>query len=88
MFDPIDALIHDLFEWVGPRPLPYSEVIGAWRTFALVFPSGGRQRKSVHYPGASTGLGSFVSVTAAGRIYLAQHHQRPEATQAEDLPES
>ncbi len=32
MFDPVDALILDLLEWIGPGSRPYSEVIEAWRT--------------------------------------------------------
>ena len=32
MSDPVDALIVDLLEWIGPRGRPYSEVIDAWRT--------------------------------------------------------
>jgi hypothetical protein len=30
--DPVDALILDLLEWIGPESRPYSEVIEAWRT--------------------------------------------------------
>ncbi len=32
MSDPVEALLLDLLEWVGPRPRPYAEVIEAWRT--------------------------------------------------------
>ena len=32
MTDPVDALILDLLEWIGPSPRPYAEVIAAWRT--------------------------------------------------------
>ncbi len=32
MPDPVDALVLDLLEWIGPRPRPYAEVIEAWRT--------------------------------------------------------
>ena len=32
MSDPVEPLILDLLEWIGPRPRPYSEVIDAWRT--------------------------------------------------------
>jgi len=32
MAEPIDALIVDLLEWIGPRPRPRAEVIEAWRT--------------------------------------------------------
>jgi len=30
--DPVDALILDLLEWIGPSGRPYGEVIEAWRT--------------------------------------------------------
>ena len=32
MSDPVDALVVDLLEWIGPGPKPYAEVIAAWRT--------------------------------------------------------
>lgn len=32
MSDPVEALILDLLEWIGPRPRPYAEVLEAWRT--------------------------------------------------------
>ena len=32
MTDPVDALVLDLLEWIGPGPRPYAEVIDAWRT--------------------------------------------------------
>jgi hypothetical protein len=32
MSDPIEPLIIDLLEWIGPRSRPYAEVIEAWRT--------------------------------------------------------
>lgn len=32
MSDPVEPLIMDLLEWIGPRPRPYAEVIEAWRT--------------------------------------------------------
>ncbi len=32
MPDPVDALILDLLEWIGPQGRPYREVIDAWRT--------------------------------------------------------
>lgn len=30
--DPVDSLILDLLEWIGPSPRPYAEVMAAWRT--------------------------------------------------------
>jgi hypothetical protein len=32
MSDPLDALILDLLEWIGPDARPYEETMGAWRT--------------------------------------------------------
>jgi hypothetical protein len=30
--DPVEPLILDLLEWIGPHPRPYAEVLEAWRT--------------------------------------------------------
>jgi hypothetical protein len=32
MSDPVEPLILDLLEWIGPQPRPYVEVLEAWRT--------------------------------------------------------
>ena len=32
MTDPVEPLVLDLLEWIGPRAKPYSEVIEVWRT--------------------------------------------------------
>jgi hypothetical protein len=32
MSDPVDTLVADRLEWIGPRGRPYAEVIDAWRT--------------------------------------------------------
>ena len=32
MADPVQALIVDLLEWIGPGGRPYAEVMEAWRT--------------------------------------------------------
>jgi D-3-phosphoglycerate dehydrogenase len=32
MSEPVDALVIDLLEWIGPRARPYREVMDAWRT--------------------------------------------------------
>jgi D-3-phosphoglycerate dehydrogenase len=32
MPDPVEPLILDLLEWIGPKPRPYAEVMEAWRT--------------------------------------------------------
>jgi hypothetical protein len=30
--DPVDSLVIDLLEWIGPNPRPSGEVLDAWRT--------------------------------------------------------
>jgi hypothetical protein len=30
--NPVEALILDLLEWIGPQSRPYTEVMDAWRT--------------------------------------------------------
>jgi len=32
MSDPVEPLILDLLEWIGPHARPYAEVLEAWRT--------------------------------------------------------
>src|SRR5262245_55352424 len=32
MANPVDALVLDLLEWIGPGARPYREVMDAWRT--------------------------------------------------------
>ena len=32
MNDPVEALVLDLLEWIGPGERPYREVIDAWHT--------------------------------------------------------
>jgi D-3-phosphoglycerate dehydrogenase / 2-oxoglutarate reductase len=32
MSDPVEPLILDLLEWIGPGSRPYAEVMEAWRT--------------------------------------------------------
>ena len=73
MADPVEALVRDLLEWIGPQPRPYPEVIDAWRTSCPRLPvwEEANARGFVtreHRPGT----GTFVSVTDAGRAFLAQ----------------
>ena len=75
MSDPVEALILDLLEWIGPKSRPYSEVIEAWRTSCPRLPVWEEANcrgflKQEH----QTGVGVFVSVSALGRTFLAEHH--------------
>ena len=74
MPDPVEALVRDLLEWIGPQPRPYPEVIDAWRTSCPRLPvwEEANARGFVdreHRPGK----GTFVSVSDEGRAFLAQH---------------
>ena len=71
MADPVDALVMDLLDWIGPRAMPYSEVIEAWRTSCPRLPvweeanaRGYIQRE--HLPGA----GVLISVSLLGLAAL------------------
>jgi hypothetical protein len=78
MTDPVEPLVLDLLEWIGPKPRPYAEVIEAWRTSCPRLPvweeanvRGFVQR--VH----EAGVGALVSLSPAGRAHLAAHRPRP-----------
>ena len=74
MFDPVDALVLDLLEWIGREPRPYAEVMEVWRTSCPRLPVW----EEANARGFVTqqhqeGVGTFVSVSASGREWLAQH---------------
>jgi hypothetical protein len=74
MSEPVEALILDLLEWIGPGSRPYSEVLDAWRTSCPRLPvwEEANERGYVareHRPG----VGSFVSVSPGGREFLVRH---------------
>jgi hypothetical protein len=71
MSDPVDALVLDLLEWIGPRPRPYAEVIEAWRTSCPRLPvweEANVRGYIVHERGAGTG--AVVSVSQSGLAVL------------------
>ena len=74
MSEPVEALILDLLEWLGPTPRPYTEVMDAWRTSCPRLPvweeandRGLVERRRV------AGTGEFVTLSSQGRTYLQQH---------------
>jgi D-3-phosphoglycerate dehydrogenase len=71
MADPVDALILDLLEWIGPRPRPYAEVIDAWRTSCPRLPvwEEATDRGFVERRQQANGE-ALVGVTALGREFL------------------
>jgi hypothetical protein len=74
MIDPVDALVLDLLEWVGPRTRPYDEVMDAWRTSCPRLPVWEEANERgflvrTHVPGG----GRLIAVSAAGRVHLRRH---------------
>ena len=77
MSDPVEALILDLLEWIGPEPRPYSEVIEAWRTSCPRLPiwEEANCRGFLHHE-HQVGVGVFVSVSPVGHAFLMEHRPR------------
>lgn len=73
MPDPVDALILDLLEWIGPRPRPYREVMDAWRTSCPRLPvwEDANERGFIAHHHA-TGAEATISVSVLGRKFLAE----------------
>ena len=74
MSDPVDALILDLLEWVGPGPRRYDEVMEAWRTSCPRLPvwEDANERGFLareHVPGQ----GQLIRITPAGAAHLRRH---------------
>ena len=77
MTQPVDDLILDLLEWIGPGQRPYAETMEAWRTSCPRLPVwedatdlGFIERR--HQPGH----GALVSVSASGAEHLRQFRNR------------
>ena len=73
MPDPVDTLVIDLLEWIGPGVRPYSEVIDAWRTSCPRLPVWEEANArgyivSEHIAGA----GALISLSPTGRDMLKQ----------------
>jgi D-3-phosphoglycerate dehydrogenase len=71
MSEPVEALILDLLEWLGPTPRPYEEVMDAWRTSCPRLPVweeandlGFVERRRV------AGSREVVTVSPKGRAYV------------------
>ena len=83
MSDPVEALVLDLLEWLGPSLRPYAEVIDAWRTSCPRLPvweEANARGFLVHEH--RDGAEALVGVSAAGRSHLAQHRPRNQVTTA------
>jgi hypothetical protein len=76
MPDPVDALVLDLLEWIGPKGRPYREVMDAWRTSCPRLPvwEEANERGFIEYQHAQ-GSDLVVSVSALGAKFLAERRQ-------------
>jgi hypothetical protein len=76
MSDPVDALVFDLLEWIGPNARPYREVIDAWRTSCPRLPVWEEaNRRGFIEQHASGDSGTLVSVSALGAKYLEERRR-------------
>ena len=77
MSDPVDALILDLLEWIGPGPRPYREVIEVWRTSCPRLPvwEDANDRGFIEHDHPE-GAEAMVSVSPLGAAFLAEHRQQ------------
>jgi hypothetical protein len=75
--DPVDSLVLDLLEWLGPDGRPYAEVLEAWRTSCPRLPvwEEANDRGFIKRSRAPGG-GPRVSVSANGARHLRTHRGR------------
>lgn len=71
MSDPVEPLILDLLDWIGPHPRPYAEVLEAWRTSCPRLPvwEEANKRGSVDHL-HEQGQAALVAVSPQGRAHL------------------
>jgi hypothetical protein len=76
MLDPVNVLILDLLEWIGPGARPYQEVLEAWRTSCPRLPvrEEANERGFIEYHRLQ-GSEAMVSVSALGARFLAERRQ-------------
>ena len=73
MSDPVEPLILDLLEWIGPRPRAYAEVLEVWRTSCPRLPvwEEANERGFIDHL-HEQGHAEQVVVSALGRSHLEQ----------------
>lgn len=71
MNDPVDALIVDLLEWIGPAPRPCADVLEAWRTSCPRLPVWEEANARGYVDRVTVpGEGAHVVVSARGKAHL------------------
>ena len=80
MSDPVDSLILDLLEWIGPGARAYAEVIDAWRTSCPRLPVW-EEATDRRFVECSLGEGreTLVTVTPLGWEFLQTRRPGPPA---------
>jgi hypothetical protein len=80
MADPVEPLILDLLEWIGPRARPYAEVVEAWRTSCPRLPvwEEANQRGFIDHL-HEQGRPAMVALTHSGRAHLRSQRARSDA---------
>ena len=78
MSEPVDSLILDLLEWIGPRQRPYTETMEAWRTSCPRLPVW-EDATDLGYIERRRPAGgpAIVSVTLSGAEHLRRHRNGP-----------
>jgi hypothetical protein len=75
MSDPVESLILDLLDWIGPDGRPYTEVLDAWRTSCPRLPvwEDANQRGLLTQQ-LDSARGRLVLVSRAGWSHVRAHH--------------
>ena len=75
MSDPVEPLILDLLEWIGPHSRPYAEVLEAWRTSCPRLPlwEEANQRGFIDHV-RGQGQTALVAVSPLGLAQLEARH--------------
>jgi hypothetical protein len=76
MSEPLEALVLDLLEWIGPDMRPYPEVLEAWRTSCPRLPVWECANDRGFIAHHDSGRVLLVSVSAAGAEHLSKHRPR------------
>ncbi|MCB8932544.1 MAG: hypothetical protein M9921_06995 [Fimbriimonadaceae bacterium] len=74
MADPVEDLVLDLLEWIGPHSRPYAETVEAWRTSCPRLPvwEEAHDRGFLEHCN-EPGRGARLLVSAKGREHLRAH---------------
>ena len=73
MSDPVEPLILDLLEWIGPRERLYAEVLEAWRTSCPRLPVWEEANERGLIARTRVNGQALVRITASGAALLEQH---------------